>query len=110
MKSKKQKGTEEVQNETSYICPVCSVAIPQERVDFLKGLKYSDNDIYCVQHAINRPVKGIYSGEVGTSDLILCDQVYNDSVRRKLYNTEDLSEEDDIIEEDNSEINNDNKE
>lgn len=93
-----------------YTCPVCNKIIPEERVAFLKELNYADVDIYCVNHAINRPVKGIYSGEVGTSDLILCDQVYNDSVRRKLYNTEDLSEEDDIIEEDNSEINNDNKE
>lgn len=93
-----------------YKCPICNKAIPEERVAFLKELKYSDTDIYCVNHAINKPVKGIWSGEVGTSDLILCDQVYNDSVRRKLYNAEDLSEEDDIIEEDNSEINEENKE
>ncbi len=92
-----------------YKCPICDALIPTERVAFLKELKYKDIDIYCVKHALNRPVKGIWSREVGTSDLILCDQVYNDSVRRKLYNAEDLLEEDDI-EEDNSDINNDNKE
>ena len=95
---------------SEYKCPVCDALIPDERVAFLKELNYKDIDIYCVKHALNRPIKGIYSGEAGTSDLIFCDQVYNDSVRRKLYNAEDISEEDDIIEEDNSEINNDTKE
>jgi hypothetical protein len=34
-----------------------------------------------VEHALDSPRKGIYLGEVGTSDLLIVDKVYNDSVR-----------------------------
>ncbi len=87
----------------NYKCPICNTEIPEERVAFLKELKYSDNDIYCVNHAVNRPIKAIYSGEVGTSDLIFCEKIYEDSVRNILYNAEQLDEPD-IIEEENKEI------
>ena len=35
----------------------------------------------CVEHALDVPRKGIYLGEVGTSELLIVDKVYNDSVR-----------------------------
>ena len=76
-------------------CPICKVKIPQERVEFLLELKYNIDDVYCVNHALNRPVKAIYSGEHGTSELIMCDRVYNDSVKHKFYDSERIEEPDD---------------
>lgn len=80
--------------DKEYRCPACDCIIPEERVNILRELKYSDNDIFCVTHAMNRPVKAIYSGEHGTSDLILCDRVYSDSVRKKFYDAEVDKDED----------------
>ena len=35
----------------------------------------------CVEHALPVPRKGIYLGEAGTSQLLIVDKVYDDSVR-----------------------------
>lgn len=35
----------------------------------------------CVEHALDMPRKGIYMGEVGTSELRIVNKVYDDSVR-----------------------------
>ena len=35
----------------------------------------------CVEHALPVPRKGIYLGEAGTSELLIVDKVYDDSVR-----------------------------
>lgn len=76
-------------------CPVCNVVIPEERVDYLRGLRYPDHDIFCVKHASQRTIKAIYSGEPGTSELIFCKHVYNDSVHSTLINAEEC--EDDFV-------------
>jgi hypothetical protein len=34
-------------------------------------------------------LKGVYAGEHGTSDLILCDRVYDDSVRTKFFESDE---------------------
>lgn len=78
-----------------YFCPVCKNEIPQERIAILQELKYNENDFYCVNHAINKSRKAIYSGEHGTSELIMCDKVYNDSVRAKFYDSE-VGDNDDL--------------
>jgi hypothetical protein len=77
-----------------YNCPVCNKLIPQERVEFLLSLNY--NELYCVDHACARPVKAIYSGENGTSELIFCDRVYNDSVKGKFYDSENIIDPEDV--------------
>lgn len=53
----------------------------------------------CVEHALPVPRKGIYLGEAGTSQLLIVDKVYNDSVRSvfrgsgKVSNTDKEEEE-----------------
>lgn len=76
-------------------CPICKAEIPQERVDYLRSLNHREHDIFCVKHASNRIPKAIYSGEPGTSELIFCKQVYQDSVHTKLYDSESVKDEED---------------
>lgn len=71
-----------------YNCPACNVEIPHERIEILKQLNYAEHNFFCVKHAINKPVKAIYSGENGTSELIMCDRVDDDNVRNKFYDPE----------------------
>lgn len=74
-------------------CPVCGVDIPRERVDYLRGLRYPDHDIFCVKHASSRSIRAIYSGEPGTSELIFCSKVYQDSVKNTFLNAEEIEED-----------------
>jgi hypothetical protein len=64
-----------------YKCVVSGKPIPKERVEALKMLGTPENRWTVVEHALESPRKGIYLGEVGTSDLLIVDKVYNDSVR-----------------------------
>ena len=56
-------------------------AIPRERVEALISLGIPEQKWTCVEHALDVPRKGIYLGEVGTSELLIVNKVYNDSVR-----------------------------
>ena len=53
----------------------------------------------CVKHSYEKPRQGVYLGEVGTSQLLIVDKVYDDSVRsvfkgaKKDANLKDNSEE-----------------
>jgi hypothetical protein len=78
---------------------VCNAQVPAERVEFLLE---NNKEITCIKHAAPVALKAIYSGEFGTSDLIFCDKIYNDSVRSKFYDAEVSDEvgEEDILEED----------
>ena len=58
-------------------CIVCNCNIPAERVEFLIE---NNKEMTCLAHSITTPVKALYSGEHGTSELIFCDKVYNDKV------------------------------
>ena len=62
-------------------CVVSGKEIPQERVEALQSLGIPESRWTCVEHALPVPRKGIYLGEVGTSELLIVDKVYNDSVR-----------------------------
>jgi hypothetical protein len=64
-----------------YKCVVSGKPIPKERVEALEMLGIPENRWTCVEHALESPRKGIYLGEVGTSQLLIVDKVYNDSVR-----------------------------
>lgn len=64
-----------------YKCIVSGKIIPQERVEALQSLGIPESRYTCVEHALDVPRKGIYLGEVGTSELLIVNKVYNDSVR-----------------------------
>lgn len=65
----------------SYKCVVSGETIPRERVEALISLGIPESRWTCIKHALDVPRKGIYLGEVGTSQLLIVDKVYNDSVR-----------------------------
>jgi len=64
-----------------YKCIVSGKTIPSERVEALQMLGIPESRWTCVEHALPVPRKGIYLGEAGTSQLLIVDKVYNDSVR-----------------------------
>ena len=87
-----------------YKCVVSGKTIPAERVEALQMLGIPQNKWTCVEHSLTKPKQGVYLGEVGTSELLLVDKVYDDSVRsvfrgskRELEQT-DEEESDDIAE------------
>jgi hypothetical protein len=65
----------------SYKCVVSGKVIPKERVEALKMLGTPEHLWTCVQHSLTKPKQGLFLGEVGTSELLLVDKVYDDSVR-----------------------------
>lgn len=74
------------------LCWVCSCVIPRERVKFLKESNLHESEYTCVAHSQTKAIKGIYMGEHGTSEMKLCDRVYNDSVRSKFREAEEAEE------------------
>ena len=79
-------------------CWDCGVEIPKERLQFLIESGVNKARLTCIKHSNTSKIKGIYNGEYGTSDIILCDKVYNDSVRSKFREVEvdDNSDSDDV--------------
>lgn len=77
-------------------CLVCNTAILPARVEFLLESGVLERDLTCVTHSLTAKIKGIYNGEHGTSDIILCDKVYDDSVRSKFSSVEE-EDNDDVI-------------
>ncbi len=82
----------------NHTCIVCNCIIPEARVEFLIE---NNKELTCIKHTLTKPPKAIYTGEHGTSDLIICDRVYDDSVRNKFYDAETI---DVICEEEAEEI------
>lgn len=64
-----------------HYCYISGKEIPKERVEALKMLKIPEERWTCVEHSIDKPRQGLYLGENGTSELLIVDKVYNDSVR-----------------------------
>jgi hypothetical protein len=64
-----------------YKCVVSGKDIPKERVEALRSLNIPEDMWTCVEHSLTKPRQGVYLGEVGTSELLIVDKVYNDSVR-----------------------------
>jgi hypothetical protein len=67
--------------KTNYKCVVSGKPIPKERVEALKMLGIHESQWTCVEHSFIKPRQGVYLGEVGTSELLIVDKVYEDSVR-----------------------------
>lgn len=65
----------------SYKCVVSGKKIPAERVEALEMLGIPQHLWTCVEHSLTKPKQGLFLGEVGTSELLVVDKVYDDSVR-----------------------------
>jgi len=64
-----------------HLCVVSGKAIPKERVAALRMLGTPENQWTCVEYSLTKPRQGIFLGESGTSQLLMVDRVYDDSVR-----------------------------
>lgn len=64
-----------------YKCVVSGKKIPAERVEALEMLGIPEHLWTCVEHSLTKPKQGLFLGEVGTSELLVVDKVYDDSVR-----------------------------
>jgi len=64
-----------------YKCVVSGNTIPPERVEALRMLGTPEHLWTCVEHSLIKPKQGLFLGEVGTSELLIVDKVYDDSVR-----------------------------
>lgn len=74
---------------TKHKCWDCGKDIPLARAEFLlTDMGLAADQLTCLKHSAITKVQGIYSGENGTSDIILCKKVYNDSVRSKFREEE----------------------
>ena len=98
----------------SYKCVVSGKVIPKERVEALKMLGTPEHLWTCVQHSLTKPKQGLFLGEVGTSELLLVDKVYDDSVRsvfrgaKRDASQEQEEEDNDVVDKptyDNKELN-----
>jgi len=70
-----------VVNKIPTHCVVCNKPIPIARLEALQSLNTPLTKYTHTQCSTTTKIKGIYLGEVGTSEIKLCDKVYNDSVR-----------------------------
>jgi hypothetical protein len=97
----------------SHKCVVSGKTIPKERVEALKMLGTPENLWTCVEHSLAKPKQGLFLGEVGTSELLLVDKVYDDSVRSvfrgaKRDASQEQEDDDDLVDKptyDNKELN-----
>jgi hypothetical protein len=67
--------------DKKHYCQISGKEIPGERVEALVMLGVPEHQWTCVEHSITKPKQGIFMGEHGTSDLLLVNKVYDDSVR-----------------------------
>src|SRR5208282_5552563 len=63
------------------ICCVCNKKIPVERIRALINLGIHETRWTHTKCSTTTKIQGIYMEEPGTSELRLCNKVYNDSVR-----------------------------
>lgn len=72
-------------------CIVCDIEVHPERVAFLLD---NNKEITCINHALPVSIKAVYSGEHGTSELIFCDRLYDDSLAAKFESAEEITLDD----------------
>jgi hypothetical protein len=65
-------------------CIVCQQSLAPERIEALEFLGTPKNEFTCKEHSLARPLKGIYSGEYGTSQLFLARSLGTDGVDRNI--------------------------
>ena|SRR5579859_1992221 len=71
----------EVSNNVTSKCVICFKPITQARIDALISMKTPATKFTHVGCSTTTKIKGIYMGEPGTSEIKLCDKIYDDSVR-----------------------------
>lgn len=77
-----------------YKCVVSGKDIPVERVEALKSLGTPEHLWTCVEHSLTKPKQALFLGEVGTSELLIVDKVYDDSVRSVFRGSKKISSKD----------------
>jgi hypothetical protein len=82
-----------------YKCVVSGKTIPPARVEALKNLGTPEHMWTCVEHSLVKPKQGLFLGEVGTSELLIVDKVYDDSVRSVFRGNKTPTEKEDVEEE-----------
>lgn len=80
----------------NFKCCICDKGIQPARVEFLLEQGTPPSNLTCLIHSPTRRIKGLYSGENGTSDLILCNKVYDDSVRSIFRSAEPKESEEEV--------------
>lgn len=82
--------------EIKYYCYISGEVIPQARVEYLltSGLPVSLWTV--VTQSRVKKKKGIFSGEVGTSELLVVDKVYEDTVRSVFREADKEAREDEV--------------
>ena len=87
------------ESKTPTHCVVCLKAIPAARIEALVSMNTPHFKYTHTQCSTTTKIKGIYLGEAGTSEIKLCDKIYNDSVRsvfrRAEVGADDSDESDD---------------
>lgn len=68
-------------------CIVCNCKLSKERLAALRSLNAPKTRWTCVKDSTVKKVLGQYAGEVGTSDMFLCDRIDDDSVRSMFRKT-----------------------
>ena len=69
------------QDPTKTYCWVSGKVIPPARIKALIMLGVPPHEMTCVEHSQVKKKQGVYLGEYGTSQMLVVDKVYDDSVR-----------------------------
>jgi hypothetical protein len=80
-------------------CVICHKEIPKARIEALQSLKTPFTKYTHVGCSTTAKIKGIYMGEAGTSEIKLCDKIYNDSVR-SVFKRAEVDDSDDTDDKD----------
>lgn len=75
-------------------CSVCEKPVPVDRIKALIDLGVNPTQWTHTKCSQVKKIKGIYLGEVGTSEIKLCNKIYNDSVRSVFRHAEADSDSD----------------
>lgn len=76
-----------VVNDELLHCIICNCKLTKERLAALRSLNAPKTRWTCVKDSTVNKVLGQYAGEVGTSDMFICDRIDNDSVRSMFRKT-----------------------
>lgn len=73
----------------------CGSEIPKTRIDALIMLEIPEHEWTIIEHSMTRPILGIWSGESGTSELILTDKLGDYGIQRESNDEREITIEQD---------------
>ena len=88
-------GSKKPATRTTKICVICDKPIPANRLEALVLMNTPVSKYTHTKCSTVTKIKGIYLGEVGTSEIMLCDKLYNDSVRSVFRRADAIDEDED---------------